>query len=308
MAQQTRKPTNDMKKVIKLSDLVLDAGTQVRAEMDQETIEEYAKAYKAKAHFPAIHVFVDGNKYLVADGFHRAMAAEKAGLKTIEAELYSGSRSDCLKFALSCNASHGLRRTNADKHKAVEIALVEFPELTNAKISIICAVGDDLVSEIRKAMEGEAKIPKIAVRTASDGRVFAMPTKPRGPKMPVKEPPLHDATGHPVPPKLVKLWHEAEGVQPLLTSLSGIRSTLRNAQENKVIIYARLNFSSIQSHLDMAYAELKDVKPHAVCTACQGLNPGNCRLCKGLGFFGEFVWKTAVPREDKEIRMKARAA
>ena len=124
-----------MIKKIKLSEIVTDAGTQVRAGLNEATVTDYAEALAEGAKFPPVVVFHDGSRYIAADGFHRIHAAVRNGATQIECDVHKGSKSDALKFALGCNAHHGLRRTNADKRHAVELALREFPKASNVAIA-----------------------------------------------------------------------------------------------------------------------------------------------------------------------------
>jgi hypothetical protein len=112
--------TNQKKiETLNLTDLVLDPEVQARTELDPKIIKEYAEAMKAGSKFPPIIVFGDW----VADGFHRVEAAKKAGLTSIEADIRPGTKRDAILFAVGANATHGIRRTNADKKRAVEILL-----------------------------------------------------------------------------------------------------------------------------------------------------------------------------------------
>ena len=73
------------------------------------------------------------------------------GATQIECDVRKGTKTEALKFALGCNAHHGLRRTNADKRHAVGMALREFPKASNVAIAGMCLVGHELVAEIRKS-------------------------------------------------------------------------------------------------------------------------------------------------------------
>ena len=64
-----------------------------------------------------------------------------------------------------------LRRTNADKRRAVEIALKEFPKLSSREIAKVCAVGDQLVNQLRDSRSSET-----ATRIGADGKERKMPT------------------------------------------------------------------------------------------------------------------------------------
>src|ERR1051325_5354341 len=131
-----------MIKKLKLSEIVTDAGTQVRAGLNEATVADYAESLADGAKFPPVIVFHDGSRYIAADGFHRIHAASRSGATLIECDIRKGSKSDALKFALGCNAHHGLRRTNADKRHAVGMALREFPMLSDRALAEICIVSD----------------------------------------------------------------------------------------------------------------------------------------------------------------------
>lgn len=313
-----------MQKNIKIESIVLDAGTQVRSEIDEATVADYAAAYLAKNKFPPVDTFVDGNRYLLADGFHRVLGAKRAGLETIDAVLRSGTKSDCIKFALGCNARHGKRRTNADKRHAVEIALAEFSKLSNRAIAEICSVSHDLVSELRadvsknesggdsatssngSASKSTHPPPPTRRRVGRDGKKYPPPpSRPR--TSPPKEPEVpRDKLGWPIPEKIMAIWNDATKWHEYLTKISEVRTALRHAQEQRDPTCAEVSYSSVLPHLDQAYSDVKRAVPFAVCATCQGQIPGRCVACHGRGFVSEFFWDNCVPKEKKTIREKAR--
>ena len=77
------------------------------------------------------------------------MAARQLGLLDILADIRPGGRIDALKAALSANSAHGIRRTNQDKRRAVEIALREFGKLSSRQIAELCGVSTDMVIDHR---------------------------------------------------------------------------------------------------------------------------------------------------------------
>lgn len=141
-----------MEKRVRLSDIDIYAGTQTRAATSDEAVEGYAEAMKGGAEFPPIVVFFDGAKHYLADGFHRFLAAKRIEEKDMLAEVREGSRTDALKHALGANATNGVYRNNADKRYAAEIALEEWPELSNAYLADICKVSVELVRRARKSL------------------------------------------------------------------------------------------------------------------------------------------------------------
>ena len=59
--------------LIALSDIVTDAGTQVRVQPDDATVADYAAQMTDGAQFPPVVLFHDGNQYFLADGFQRGV-------------------------------------------------------------------------------------------------------------------------------------------------------------------------------------------------------------------------------------------
>src|SRR5436305_504243 len=101
---------------VPLNEIISDPATQVRAVIQPAVIAQYASAMKASAEqFPPAVVFQDGNKYILADGFHRVAAARKNRFKDILAEIRPGKQVDALYYALSANTGPGLARTYKDK-------------------------------------------------------------------------------------------------------------------------------------------------------------------------------------------------
>lgn len=138
------------------SQIRIDGGTQMRAELNATTIEEYAVAMQAGAQFPAIVVYYDGESYWLGDGFHRLAARKKLFEGAVECEVRSGTRRDAVLCAAGANAAHGLRRTNADKRRAVEALLrdEEWTQWSDREIARRCGVHHELVGIVRAELSG----------------------------------------------------------------------------------------------------------------------------------------------------------
>ena len=162
---------------ISIAEIVTTAGTQIRARIDVESVDQYAQAMCDGDVFPPVTVFHDGSEYILADGFHRVMAASRNGSETIQANVCKGTKSDALKFALSANSAHGLKRTNADKRRSVELALTEWPKISDVEIGRICAVGKTLVGEVRRQNEPVEKTG-CETRIGADGKERKLPNSP----------------------------------------------------------------------------------------------------------------------------------
>jgi hypothetical protein len=137
---------------VNLATIRVDGGTQPRAEIDHELVDEYAELFRDGQTFPPIVVFFDGTDRWLADGFHRYYAAQVANLTTLPAEVHRGSRRDAILHSAGSNSTHGKRRTNADKRRAVEILLTdaEWGQWSDREIARQCGVGHTLVSDMRK--------------------------------------------------------------------------------------------------------------------------------------------------------------
>lgn len=153
---------------IPLDSIRIDGGTQPRAEIDTATVSEYAEAMQAGVSFPPVDVFHDGKHYWLAEGFHRWHGARKAGRAEILCVVHQGTVEDARWFALGANKTHGLRRTNADKRRAVEMALAARPEMSDRAIADHCGVSFALVADARKSLQDSCSQP--AARTGRDGR------------------------------------------------------------------------------------------------------------------------------------------
>ena len=150
--EQPHTESRQMNKTIKIESIRIDGGTQARASLDQNTVAEYAEAMEHGAKFPPVVVFFDGADHWLADGFHRYFGSKKIGALDIEAEVREGTKRDAILFSLGANAHHGLRRTNADKRKAVETLLAddEWTAWSNVQIARACDVSEGLVRSLRK--------------------------------------------------------------------------------------------------------------------------------------------------------------
>ena len=135
-----------------LSQIRTDGGTQPRAVIDDAVVQEYAEAMREGAKFPPVVVFNDGYDYWLADGFHRVAAAKVARFTEIDADEREGLRRDAVLYAMGANANHGVRRTNADKRRAVTTLLKdpEWAQWSDSEIARRCGVSQPFVGAIRR--------------------------------------------------------------------------------------------------------------------------------------------------------------
>lgn len=140
-------------------DLILiktSGGTQSRTGVDKRVVDEYAEAMQERTLFPPLDVFHDGKDYWLADGFHRYYAASKLGIRQIGVKVHQGDRRDAILHSVGANSQHGLRRTNADKHRAVEVLLKdeEWMQWSDREIARRTGTHHDTVGRIRSELSG----------------------------------------------------------------------------------------------------------------------------------------------------------
>jgi hypothetical protein len=110
---------------------------------------------------------IDGGYYLV-DGWHRYHAAQKLDMKDIVVTIHHGNSKDALAFALKANQAHGIRRTNADKRRAVEVALAEWPDLSSRSLADLCGVSHEFVQQVRD----QVSTVDTSTRKGADGKQY----------------------------------------------------------------------------------------------------------------------------------------
>ena len=150
---QSKSPETSIQSVA-IAKIRMDGGTQPREQLFKEVVAEYAEDMRLGANFPPVAVYFDGEEYWLADGFHRVRATEAIGEKEVTAEVRLGEQRDAVLYAVGANASHGLRRTNADKHRSVERLLrdQEWRRWSDREIAKRCGVSPSFVGNIRQKM------------------------------------------------------------------------------------------------------------------------------------------------------------
>ncbi len=164
---------------VALHDIRTDGGTQARAALNDETVAEYAANIEANDAMPPVVVFYDGSAYWLADGFHRVAARAKVGRLTVKAEVRQGTRRDAVLYACGANATHGLRRTNADKRRAVETLLrdEEWSQWPQAQIAKACGVSREYVSRVFGEVKASCDRSQDAERTVErNGKTYTQNT------------------------------------------------------------------------------------------------------------------------------------
>ena len=264
-------------KMIKIKDLATE-GLQVRCEINEGVVGEYTEAMKAETEFPPIIVFTDGTRYYLADGFHRVAALKRLEREEVNATVYEGGFADALRYALGANAKHGLRRTNADKQRALEIAWERrnivipdpkgedesgtptgFP--SSRQLAAVCGVSQFAANEfisLTGVKDSFTPREKSVKANLADGK---------------------DRFGVMIPPALLPAFQSAP-----------LRKLLRDVRKSKDALSKRLEagdaaFAAVPQqaliNLDNAARELKFAEAYCVCRGCAG---EGCYRCGDRGF------------------------
>ena len=135
-----------------LDEIRTDGGTQPRDKIDDEVVQRYVEALKAKATFPPIVVYYDGEDYWLADGFHRLKAYRELKRQKVAVEIHQGSRREAILHAVGANAEHGLPRTREDVRRAIDTLLrdPEWSQWSDREIARWCKVHHSTVSARRR--------------------------------------------------------------------------------------------------------------------------------------------------------------
>ena len=98
-----------------------------------------------------------------------------------------GTQHEAFIYSLGANATHGKRRTNADKRRAVERALHDeaLRRYSDRRLAQMCKVSNRFVSGVRQDLEISGEIPFEAELVSADGSLYERldgpPSARRGP-------------------------------------------------------------------------------------------------------------------------------
>ena len=171
-ANNKEEPLKEREKMIALNKIRLDGDTQSRESLSGDVVDEYAELIANGVDFPRCEVLFDGTDYWVIDGFHRINAYLKLSKEQIDCVVREGTREDAEWLALAANKTHGLRRSNKDKEKAVRKALSRpnWRSKCNAVIAKHVGVSAPTVAKYRKETEPTQRSFESEVRTDRNGR------------------------------------------------------------------------------------------------------------------------------------------
>lgn len=189
-----------------LDQIRTDGGTQARAGLDAATVAEYAESWLTLSsrqngflEMPLITVYHDGKDYWLADGFHRVAAYKQflesgkssASPHAVRAEVRQGTRRDAVLFACGANATHGLRRTQADKRRAIVTLLedTEWRQWSDSEIARRVNVDHKTVASVRADLyPGNSQDSRTVTRGGTTYEQKVPERRTLGPGQPPPEP------------------------------------------------------------------------------------------------------------------------
>ena len=168
-------------KQINLHTIRTDGGTQSRISLNQDVVNEYAELMQEGIKFPPLAVYHDGSDYWLVDGFHRYFAHKKVGSSLVEIEVTAGTLREAQLKSKAVNHDHGLRRTNADIHKAIKDMLLdkEWSQWSYAEIAKWVGTSKSVVGRVKITLDEEnpeAKKEETTKKYMRDGVEIETPT------------------------------------------------------------------------------------------------------------------------------------
>ncbi len=151
-----------------------DGGTQPRHGLNAAYVAELAAALEEGAQLPPVDVMHDGQNYWLFDGFHRVAAHRQANILLVPATIHQGDQHAAQWRSYAANQTHGLRRTNDDKQRAITAALRHPNAITLSDREIARHLGVDhkTVASYREKLQSTGEIPQSTHRTGADGRTI----------------------------------------------------------------------------------------------------------------------------------------
>jgi hypothetical protein len=297
---------------------------QPRVAIDEAVVTDYQAVLAAGGTLPPVDLWHDGTTYWMSDGYHRFFAHRRENRDRIPAVVRTGTREDAAWASYAANQTHGLRRTTADKAKAVKLALghVNGASLSDRQIAEHCGVSHPFVAKIREDLESGGNITTCPTRTGKDGKTYPVP-EPKPTPCPVCGSTVEDDDGEcamchdpkdtePQPAKPRRdAGHDPYGNEWQDTALTDIRSAdviarhcrlltdiktewLKLTKEKAPIAH-NLDWQALEQEVGFLKTRLVELMPHCVCVLCGG---DGCKLCNFRGWLIRSQYEQ-LPAEQK---------
>lgn len=260
---------------VKVASIKMDSELQPREAITDEAVEEYAEAMKAGVEFPPCVVVKQGKTHWLCDGFHRVAAAARIKRKAVKCEVIEGNRQQAIWLASAANLTHGVRRTNADKRRAVHMALGVKGDLPLRDIADHCAVSYEMVRVLKSQAEATADVQRHAEQAVAK-------------TMKDQDADTRDELAIAMMMTESVIARAIRGVDGCITAITALCQT-------KHAIF--VNEQSVLNDLRNAKNALKYGIPHERCPLCGGVG---CETCRQVGWVSKRQWDLIPKTQRKE--------
>lgn len=276
-----------------VEEILLDERCQARADVNHDAVTEYRSAYEAGVELPPLRIFMVSGKAYLVDGFHRLPAAMNAGKSWVRCEVVGeGTIDEAIWTASAVNQAHGVRRTNADKRRAVKLALRTDIGMEQSSRAIAEHVGVShvFVEKVRDEIEAEHSARLETVTSTSEKEearletVTSRATKTRigrdGRRRPAKSPanPIEPAKEEPIP---VDAAEDLAGLPAYGAELANIGNVLRESR----LWVARAGLPHpLALRLAEAIQAAESIAAFSVPETCPACFGARCAKCRDAGW------------------------
>lgn len=158
---------------VNLDDLELYAGTQQRIKPNTEAMESYQEAMEdgEAVNFPPLRVVrlteavtleddctLEVGALILADGFTRCGAAEKAGIESFQVEIVDGTHKDAVSYSYIANSTHGSKLDNKDYQALIRKIYLDNPSIKKGYLARSLGCSAKTVSKALGVVEDEFKL------------------------------------------------------------------------------------------------------------------------------------------------------
>lgn len=162
---------------------------QSRASTDWKHVDELVELLQSGGQFKEHPVVFrqgpDGDEYFLADGFHRVHAYKKAGIESAMFDVRAGGTTafrHAKLWSIQSNFAHGLKRSSADKRRAVEMLLTddEWSTKSDRWIAEQAGVSPSTVASIKQLskLDSSTSTGDNSPKTGKDGKKRLTQKKP----------------------------------------------------------------------------------------------------------------------------------
>ncbi|MGY8679776.1 hypothetical protein Q2941_18550 [Bradyrhizobium sp. UFLA05-153] len=164
-----------------IDEIIDDIELLMRVTISKETVTEYAEAMGRGSAFPHVDVMDVGGELYLTNGYHRIRARRACGETTTNAYVSTGSYEDAQDAAAKADSHDGLRRTNADKRKVVNmlIRMERHVDDSDRAIANIAGVDNHFVAKLRKQLKNHLATGD-RPQLNGENRPTSMPEKRKG--------------------------------------------------------------------------------------------------------------------------------